>query len=74
MEIRSFTIPYCVAKKRSQQRTEIELNKKYTQLFEIINSTADLNEHTINEFYNVKHQLENIERDRACGIILRSKV
>ena len=74
MEIRSFTIPYCVARKRSQQRTELELNKKYTQLFEIINSNADLNEHTINEFYNVKHQLENIERDRARGIILRSKV
>ena len=74
MEIRSFTIPYCVAKKRSLLRTEIELNKKYTQLFEIINSNADLNEHTINEFYNIKHQLENIERDRARGIILRSKV
>ena len=74
MEIRSFTIPYCVAKKGSEQKNEIELNKKYPKLFEIANSNADLNEHTFNEFNNVKHQLENVERDRARGIILRSKV
>ena len=48
------------SKETKSAKNEIELNKKYTQLFEIINSNADLNEHTTNEFYNVKHQLETL--------------
>ena len=74
LEVRSFTITYCVAKKRRQIENEKELDKRYTRLFEIVNSNAELNDNTINEFYHVKHELENIERERARGIILRSKV
>ena len=74
LEVRSFTIPHCVAKKRRQIENEKELNNEYTRLFEIVNSNAELNEHILNEFYHVKHELENIERERARGTILRSKV
>ena len=74
LEVRSFTIPYCVAKKRRQIENQKELNKRYTRLFEIVNSNTELNENIINEFNHVKHELENIKRERARGIILRSKV
>ena len=62
------------SKETKSAKNEIELNKKYTKLFGIIHSNADLNEHTINEYYNVKNQSENTARDRTCGINLRSKV
>ena len=62
------------SKKRRQIENAKELNKRYTRLFEIVKSNAELNEHIINEFYHVKQELENIERERARGIILRSKV
>ena len=46
------------SKKRRQIENEKELNKRYTHLFEIVNSNAELNENIINEVYHVKHELE----------------
>ena len=60
--------------KKNKIKSETELDKRYKRLFEIVDSNAELNEHIINEFYHVKHELENIERERALGIILWSKV
>ena len=61
------------SKKRKQIENEKELNKRYTRLFEIVNSNAELNEHIIMNFIMLNTN-ENIERERARGIILRSKV
>ena len=70
------TVPwYLTAKNRRQIENEKELNKIYIYLLEIVDSNAELNEHfIINDIYNLKHELENIERERAHGIILWSKV
>ena len=61
------------SKKRKQIENEKELNKRYTRLFEIVNSNAELNEHIIMNFIMLNMN-ENIERERARGIILRLKV
>ena len=73
LEIRTFTIPYCVQRKKQNQAHEKELNNKFKRLHDIINSDSVVNEATTNEFYRIKSQLEDMEKERARGIILRSK-
>ena len=73
LEIKNFTIPYCVQRKKQNEAHERELNNKFNRLHGIINSDSEVNEATINEFYQIKAQLEDIELERARGIILRSK-
>ena len=74
LEIRTQTIPYCVMKKRQTEKTERDLNKKFTTLFEKVNSGARIEKETWQEFSQVKLQLDNLERERARGVIIRSKV
>ena len=73
LEIRTQTIPYCVMKKRQKEKTERDLNKKFTTLFEKVNSGARIEKETWQEFSQVKLQLDNLERERARGVIIRSK-
>ena len=73
LEIRNFTIPYCVQRKKQNEAHERELNNKFNRLHGIINSDSEVNEAITNEFYQIKAQLEGIELERARGIILRSK-
>ena len=73
LEIRTQTIPYCVMKKRQKEKTERDLNKKFTTLFEKVNSGARIEKETWQEFSQVKLQLDNLEREKARGVIIRSK-
>ena len=73
LEIRTQTIPYCVMKKRQKEKTERDLNKRFTTLFEKVNSGARIEKETWQEFSQVKLQLDNLERERARGVIIRSK-
>ena len=73
LEIRTQTIPYCVMKKRQKEKTERDLNKKFTTLFEKVNSGARIEKETWQEFSQVKLQLDNLERERARVVIIRSK-
>ena len=72
LDIRARTIPYSVQKKREKNAHERNINDKYHTLHNLIN-TAQVDEDTINNFNEVKTELENIEQHRARGIILRSK-
>ena len=73
LEIRTQTIPYCVMKKRQVEKTERDLNKKFTVLFEKVNSGGEIENETWQEFSQIKLQLDNLERERARGVIIRSK-
>ena len=71
-EIRNYTVPYCIQKKKEQNSLETVLNKRYSQLHnKVLSNTADQNE--TEEFNNVKSELEVIERYKARGAMLRSK-
>ena len=74
MDIRNFTVPYCTHKKREAVKRETELNLRFSYLFSNINTNDNVPEETIREYYTVKTELENIEKNHARGIILRSKV
>ena len=54
IEIRSFTVPCCIEKKRRNLKLKKDLNVRYSHLFEIIHSNAALSEVVQNDFYNVK--------------------
>ena len=72
MEIRSFTIPFCVKKKRDSLKLEASLNKRYNELYNIMqegSASADIQQ----EFSTVENDIKEIERHKARGIILRSK-
>ena len=73
LEIRSYNIPYRIKKKKQKHAYERELNKKYDELHRMINSDSVLNETMLEDFHETKSELENFERERARGIILRSK-
>ena len=73
LDVRTFTVPYCVNKKKVETAYENEINNKYNFLFNMINSTAEPSNAVFEEYYNTKSELENIQRHKAKGIILRSK-
>lgn len=74
MDIRNFTVPYCTHKRREAKKRETELNLKFSNLFSSVNTNNDVPEEILTQYYSVKTELENIEKDHARGIILRSKV
>ena len=60
-------------KKRQIEKTERDLNKQFTVLFEKVNSGGKIKNETWQEFSQIKLQLDNLERERARGVIIRSK-
>ena len=74
MEVRNFTVPYCSHKKKEKLKHEKQLNAKYNALFTTINTNEPVPENILNEYYNVKRELEMLEKEHARGIIVRSKV
>ena len=74
LEIRNFTIPYCSRKKKANLQYEKDLNEKYHKLFNTVHSNEHISSNTLDEYNNVKNELENIEKEKSRGIILRSKV
>ena len=73
LEIRTQTIPYCVMKKRQVEKTERDLNKRITVLFEKVNSGGEIENETWQELSQIKLQLDNLEWERARGVIIRFK-
>ena len=73
LEIRNFTIPYCIDKKRKETAYENELKKKVEALFRIVNSNNQIDDTTLNEFHAVKNNLDILAKNKARGIIFRSK-
>ena len=73
-KIRSFTVPYTSKKKKIANKHEELLNNRFTQLYAIINQGGQVEKNICDEYNNIKSELEVIERHRARGIILRSKV
>ena len=51
------------------EKTERDLNKQLTVLFEKVNSGGEIENETWQEFSQIKLQLDNLER----GVIIRSK-
>ena len=72
LDIRNFTVPYSIAKKQKNSALESELNKRYNKLHAITH-TSLCDPLIMEEFNNVKNELEQIEKHKANGIILRSK-
>ncbi len=71
MEIRSFSVPYCVKKKKKLEfKQSLEKQLELLQL-EIDEHTNDVNRET---YYTIKTELEHIEKLEINGQILRSKV
>ena len=60
-------------KKRQVEKTERDLNKKFKVLFEKVNSGGDIENETWQEFSQINLQLDNLEREWARGVIIRSK-
>ena len=69
LEIRTQTIPSCVMNKRQMEKTERDLNKQLTVLFEKVNSGGEIENETWQEYSQIKLQLDNLER----GVIIISK-
>ena len=73
LEIRNFTIPYCIDKKRRETAYENDRNKKFEALFRIVNSNNQIDDTILNEFHAVKNNLDILAKNKARGIIFRSK-
>ena len=74
LAIRNYTIPYCSRKKKLNVEKENNLNEEYLQLFNEVHSQDHVSDSVLNRYNTVKNELENIEKSKTRGIILRSKV
>ena len=72
MDIRNYTIPFCVNKKKTDLEYENSLYKKHSELHALV-QTESVNENIITEFNLIKYEIEQVERHKAKGVILRSK-
>ncbi len=72
LDIRTFTLPYTIKKKNEQKILETNLNKRYLELHNIVqsNTASDLEKE---EYDTVKNEIEIIECHKARGAIIRSK-
>ena len=71
MKIRDFTIPFTVKIKKKNNKIKQDLQRNLDLLHQKIDT--DSSESIINEYYSAKHELEQIEKHEACGIMIRSK-
>ena len=69
-EIRSFTVPYCVKKKKEKNDYKKNLEERLEQLLPELDKNDENKKH---EFYVTKAELESIEKNECMGVILRSK-
>ena len=68
-EVRSFTVPYSVRKKKEKNQYKESLEKRLEQLFPLINNNDIVKE----EYFSAKNELEQLEKSEITGIIIRSK-
>ena len=72
MKIRDYTVPYCIQKKQNSLKFENDLNKRFMELYNQL-QTNDYNENIQQEYNSTKFELEQIEKQKARGILIRSK-
>ena len=72
LDIRNFTVPYSINKKRERNSLERTLNKQFISLHNKVLSDS-ASEQELEDFNLVKKELESVERHKARGAILRSK-
>ena len=72
MKIRDFTIPCTIKIKKANSKIKQDLQKNLDYLHEKIQ--GDDSELFIEQYYDIKNELEQMEKHEAHGIMLRSKV
>ncbi len=72
LKVRSFSVPYCIKKRKIQKEHKEELEN----LLQDLEANLDKGTNSSNSeiFYSTKKELEVIEKEEANGHILRSKV
>ena len=73
LAIRNFTVPYCSRKKKLSIQREKDLDSEYLRLFNIVHTQDEVPGDLMDQYNSVKSELENIEKVKSRGIILRSK-
>ncbi len=70
--IQTFTLPYTIKKKNELKILETNLNKRYYELHNMVqsNTASDLEK---DEYDTFKNEIEIIECHKARGVIIRSK-
>jgi len=71
LRIRSFSIPYCIRKKKEKKKFKNELEETLKELEASLDQLLDTEKLEI--YKTTKKELENIENSEAAGHILRSK-
>ena len=71
-EIRGATLAHSFTKNKKRREVEKKLNNSLISLQEKLTLSADTK--TLDEYEKVKSELENIEQEKAKGVILRSKI
>jgi hypothetical protein len=72
LKIRSFSVPYCVKKKRDQKQFKLDLETKLHELEKSMDQ--NVNSCSREEYISAKSELEKIEKHEANGSIFRSKI
>jgi exonuclease III len=72
LKIRSYTIPFCIKRKKEKQAFKLELENKLAVLQEELDTNP--NQNTETNFKISKEELENIEKEEINGLIFRSKL
>ena len=75
MELRGLTIPYAKNKAKNLRRKEKDLQKRLSDLDQLIPNNADSAQvnYLEAEYFQVKHELCLIYENRGKGAIVRSK-
>ena len=70
-EIRSYTIPYSVNKKKQNNEYKQTLETKFEELLPEL--SKENNDEKKDEYFTIKSELEYLEKIESSGVILRSK-
>ena len=72
LEIRSFSVPYCIKKKKERSAFKRSLEEELEKLLVLLDQNLDKD--TLNSYNLNKKELQDIEREETNAIIFRSKV
>ena len=71
-DIRSFTIPYCISKKKQRSKLKTELEDRLAFLYKLYDNDPDLSS-IKDDMVITKSELEKIEKHETSGAIFRTK-
>ncbi len=72
LKIRSFTVPYCIKKKKERKSFKLYLEKNLILLLEELDNNP--NDNIENNYKISKEELETIEKEETNSLIFRSKL